>query len=199
MRILHYVLNVVEWVKFNLLQKKKKNAWSKIKLCYNTKINSVNFSSYSSTDSMTFEQLANEIWNGHVKSSVFAAVNYALTIAYAFSWNFLGVATSAIAAGTLTHLAIEYKRAYNDMTNDSEWLRIRYQTIKQFEDWNKKFIPQIRKAKTRIYLILETISRLRKIVLKARPILLSASWVSFKIKLAIAVIDFIQNVIWRFV
>ncbi|MFU0909034.1 hypothetical protein [Mesomycoplasma ovipneumoniae] len=165
----------------------------------NTKINSVNFSSYSSTGSMTFEQLANEIWNGHVKSSVFAAVNYALTIAYGFSLNFLGAAASAVAAGTLTHLAVEYKRAYNDMTNDSEWLRIRYQTIKQFEDWNKKFISQIRTAKTRISLILETIKRLRKIVLKARPILLSASWVSFKIKLAIAVIDFIQNVIWGFV
>ncbi|WP_337896466.1 hypothetical protein [Mesomycoplasma ovipneumoniae] len=166
----------------------------------NTKINSVNFSSYSSSDSMTFEQLANEIWNGHVKSSVFAAINYALTIAYAFSWNFFAVAASATVAGTLTYLAIEYKRAYNDMTNDSEWLRIRYQKIKEFEDWNKRvFIPEVRKAKTRIYSILKTIDVLRKIVLKTRPILVSASWVNWKIKLALAVIDVIQNIIWRFV
>ncbi|WP_341517567.1 hypothetical protein [Mesomycoplasma ovipneumoniae] len=166
----------------------------------NTKINSVNFSSYSSSDSMTFEQLANEIWNGHVKSSVFAAINYALTIAYAFSWNFFAVAASATAAGTLTYLAIEYKRAYNDMTNDSEWLRFRYQKIKEFEDWNKRvFIPEVRKAKTRIYSILKTIDVLRKIVLKTRPILVSASWANWKIKLALAVIDVIQNIIWRFV
>ncbi|WP_258556584.1 hypothetical protein [Mesomycoplasma hyopneumoniae] len=106
----------------------------------NTKINSVNFSSYSNTDYTTFEQLANEIWNGHVKSSVFAAINYALTIAYGFSWNFLGAAVSGIAAGTLTYLAVEYKNAYNKITTDPEWAKIKYQFVSILDDWNKGYI-----------------------------------------------------------
>ncbi|WP_230861140.1 hypothetical protein [Mycoplasma sp. 'Moose RK'] len=95
----------------------------------------------------------------------------------------------------MTHLAVEYKDAYSN----PEWVKIRYQSLKQFEDWNKDYIREIRYAKTRIFVIIKTISRLRQIVTKAKPILLSASWVSFKIKIAITIIDIIQNAIWRFV
>lgn len=165
----------------------------------NTKINSVDFSSYSNTDYTTFEQLANEIWNGHVKSSVFAAINYALTIAYGFSWNFLGAAASGIAAGTLTYLAVEYKNAYNKITTDPEWAKIKYQFVSILDDWNKGYIQGIKYSKLGIVIIVKVINHLRNEILKARPILLSASWVSTNIKIAIAIIDIIQNIIWRYV
>ncbi|MDW2852375.1 hypothetical protein [Mesomycoplasma ovipneumoniae] len=165
----------------------------------NTKINSVNFSSYSNFNSMTFKTYADEIWKGHVNSSVFAAINYALAMAYGFAWNFLAAAASGIAAGTLTNLAVEYKKAYNKITADPRYPGVQYEYISHFKDWSKNYIKGVKSSKLGIIGIIKTIDYLRDKLLRAKPILLWASWVSPTIKLVIMGIDIIQSAIWWWV
>ncbi|MBG0730532.1 hypothetical protein [Mycoplasma sp. 'Moose RK'] len=97
----------------------------------------------------------------------------------------------------MTHLAVEYKDAYNKMTGNPEWVRIRYQLVSQLEKIYKNYIRGVKTTKIGIIDIIKTIDLLRMKIMKAKPILLSASWVSIQTKIVIGIIDFIQSVIWN--
>lgn len=55
------------------------------------------------------------VWRSHVKTASFAAINFALAVAYGFALNFVAAVSAGAAGSMLTYLSAKYKEFYDQL------------------------------------------------------------------------------------
>ncbi|WNM15097.1 hypothetical protein [Mesomycoplasma ovipneumoniae] len=150
--------------------------------------------SSKSAPNLKMKEFANKLWDQHVSTAAFAAINYALAVAYGIAWMWTSAIVSTFAGGILTWLSVDYKNAYNSLVYDKNWDAIK-------ETWTQYILNPISKGSSYVGLVLsakeigEQIDKLRKAQVAATAALKPTRWVNPKIAIVLSAIDVLQSVI----
>lgn len=132
-----------------------------------------------------------KLWASHVKSAVFAAINFGLAVAYGFTFNFVAAVSAGSSGGMLTYLAVEYKQAYNKLNQSTVDISNQVQNNLSSTNQVLGIIGSINKWVRSVLTIIGTVRRIQATV---RPALVAASWAS-KVEIVIALIDVTQTLV----
>ncbi|MHA0297834.1 hypothetical protein [Mesomycoplasma ovipneumoniae] len=150
--------------------------------------------SSKSAPNLKMKEFADKLWGQHVSTAAFAAINYALAVAYGIAWMWPSAIVSTIAGGILTGLSVDYKNAYNSLVYDKNWDAIK-------ETWTQYILNPISKRLSHASLalsakeIVEQMEKLRKVQVAATAALKPVRWVNPKIAIVLSTIDFFQTII----
>ncbi|MBG0730791.1 hypothetical protein [Mycoplasma sp. 'Moose RK'] len=150
--------------------------------------------SSKSASSLKMEEFANKLWDQHVSSAAFAAINYGLAIAYGSAWMFGSAAASTVAGGILTYLSIEYKNTYNALVYDKNWSAIKKLNVTYWLEKGSRTLSYYSIGSS-AEKIVKKLNSLRKIQTTAVVGLQAVKWATPQVKIILLAIDFFQSII----